>query len=775
MRTSGTTTVRAAAFVLAAGVMGLATLRSVDAAQARPKVQKAKSVATKSTTPTFARNVRPLLVKYCVACHGKSDPSAGLNLDRFASEATAGQDLGTMEKAVARVMSGEMPPTPTKPSMAERKAFQGWLTAAQNAQCQLEDPGRVTIRRLNREEYNNTVRDLLGTKLRPADDFPGDDVGNGFDNMGDVLSLSPLLLEKLLDSADKLAREAVLVPRVFTRHYDSDGFQGGSLGEGPNGGRLLFSSGTTTKEVKIAAGGDYRLRVQSWAQLAGPEPPKMTVYVDEKPVTTFTVTEKKPKLFEVPVNLSDGAHKVGVQFINDYYNAETKEDRNLGFDYVELTGPLSAPIYPASHRRIVPYEPANGKEESTAREFIRAFAKRAFRRPPTNDDLERLMAVWRSGFKGGSFDEGMRLAVQACLSSPRFIFRQEQDPPGTVGKVRALDGYEVATRLSYFLWSSMPDDELFALAASGKLTNPTVIRSQVQRMIADPKCQALADNFAGQWLQLRKLAIVDPDPVRFPGVDTTVKADMATETKDFFLAILRNGRPITDFIDSNYTFLNERLAKHYGIPGVTGDQFRKVALSGDRGGVLTQASVLLVTSNPTRTSPTKRGKWVLENIFNAPPPPPPPGVSDIKDEKTRIQATTLRKLMEEHRKNPSCAVCHQKMDPIGFGMENFDPVGRWRDKEGEGSIDSSGTLPGGVSFKGPAQLKQILLRDKAKFARALGEKMLTYALGRGTDSRDRCALDDIAAKAIKANYRFDALVAAVATSDPFLKRKGSVK
>ena len=596
-------------------------------------------------------------------------------------------------------------------------------------------------------------------------------MGNGFDNMGDVLSTSPLLMEKILDSAEKLARDTITVPRTFTRHLDANRLKGGAITVHEEGGALQYSGGRSSEEVKLSAPGDYRLRVQAWGQQAGPEPAKMRLWVDDQAVGTFEVPNTKGRIFETPpVKIADGTHKLGVEFLNDYYDAKTKADRNLGIDFLELTGPTGAVNYPAAHRRIVPFEPEKGQEEATARGFLGAFASKAFRRPATPQDMDRLMEVYHAGAKGGSFDEGMRLGVEACLASPRFLFRLEQDPKGASGKVRALDGYEVASRLSYFLWSTMPDDTLMDLAAKGQLVRPAVIRQQVVRMIADPKAQAFANNFAAQWLNLRKLSIVEFDTKQYP-MTPDLRRDMATETKDFFLGVLRNGRPISDFIDGKYTYVNGRMAELYGIPGVTGDEFRKVSLTGERGGVLTQASVLTVTSNPTRTSPTKRGKWVLENIFGTPPPPPPPGVSDIPSEGHKLEGMTLRQLMEEHRKNPACAVCHQKMDPIGFGMEHFDPIGRWRDQEGKFPVNATGTLPNGQSFDGSGQLEKILLADKAKFARALAEKLLTYALGRGVDYKDKCALDAAVAGAAPGGYRLDALVTAVATSDPFLKRK----
>ena len=760
------TTVRTAALALAVGTMGAATLRSFAVV---PAPQKPKKVVA---APTFAKDVRAVFAQNCVACHGANSPAAGLNLAKYKTEAQALADLGTMEKAMGRIVAGDMPPGGGLPA-ARRKPFQGWTENALAAQCRLADPGRVTLRRLNRDEYNRTVHDLLGTDLRPADDFPGDDVGNGFDNMGDVLTTSPLLMEKLMDSAERLAHEAVYVPRVRTRRIEAAGFEGGSIGALDTGGAVISSGGVSARELKNMAPGEYRLRVSAYAFPAGPELPKFRLLVDGKSVGEFQTAGKRPKTFEVAVPVSlvgDGPHKVGIEFLNDYYVEATKEDRNLGVEWVEMTGPLGAPTYPANHRRIVPYEPEKGQEEATARKFLGAFASRAYRRPATPADLDRLMPVYEAGAKGGTFDEGMRLGVQAVLSSPRFLFRLEQDPAGSGGKVRALDGYEVASRLSYFLWSTMPDATLLDLAAKGQLVRPAVIKAQVRRMIADPKAQAMADNFASQWLNLRKLSIVEFDEKQYP-VTPQLRADMAEETKRFFMGVLRNGRTISDFVNGPYTYVNDRMASFYGLPGVTGAEWRRVPLTGARAGVLTQASVLTVTSNPTRTSPTKRGKWVLENLFGTPPPPPPPGVSDIPDEAHKIEGKTLRQLMEEHRKNAACAVCHQKMDPIGFGMENFDPIGRWRKMEGKFPVDASGVLPGGVKFNGTQELRKILLQEKPQIAKAIAEKMLTYALGRGVDFKDKCALEETLREAGPSGYRLDALVAAVATSDPFLKKK----
>jgi len=348
----------------------------------------------------------------------------------------------------------------------------------------------------------------------------------------------------------------------------------------------------------------------------------------------------------------------------------------------------------------------------------------------------------------------------------------EVDPKANPTASRNLNGYELATRLSYFLWSSMPDDRLMALAADGSLSKPAVLEQEVRRMLRDPKAKALADNFASQWLTLRKLAIINPDAKQFPNYTKEFRDSMATETKSFFNAIVSEDRSVLDFIDGKFTFVNGLLAKHYGIPNVVGNEFRKVSLVGtERGGVLTQASVLTVTSNPTRTSPTKRGRWVLEQILGTPPPPPPPGADVLKDEGKTITAKTLRERMIQHRQDPSCASCHSKMDPLGFGLENFDPIGGWRTMEGEIPVDATGELPDGTKFNGPTQLKALLMKEKDLFVKSLSEKLLTYALGRGIDLSDKCHIDTIAKQTAKSGYKFSAMINAIVNSDPFKKRR----
>jgi hypothetical protein len=502
-------------------------------------------------------------------------------------------------------------------------------------------------------------------------------------------------------------------------------------------------------------------------------------------IVEVKATQEKPQVYEVRVTVPDaGKRRFAIAFVNDYYKADAPDpkerDRNLAVNALEVQPPAGAinpAALPASHKRILFQTPKTaGERLPVARAVLRRFAARAWRRPVTDAEVERLVRYVNLAAKeGDSWERGIQLAVTATLVSPNFLFRVETDKKAGNAKTKQVVGdYEMASRLSYFLWSSMPDDELLTLAAQRKLQNPAVLAAQVKRMLRDKKARALADNFAGQWLQLRKLKTVSPDPARFAGWNNGLRDAMGQETTLFFQHIVREDRPVLDFLDARYTFLNEALARHYGIEGVTGNQFRRVALSeaSHRGGVLTQASVLTVTSNPTRTSPVKRGKWVLDNILGTPPPPAPPGVAELPDDKKGPLTGTLRQRMEQHRTNPACASCHQRMDPIGFGLENFDAVGGWRTRDGDAPVDASGTLPGNVKFSGPAGLRKILLGKKDVFTRSLSERLLTYALGRGVENYDKCNVDAIAKTTAASGYKFSALVTAIVQSDPFRLRRG---
>jgi hypothetical protein len=579
------------------------------------------------------RDVAPLIGKYCLRCHSAVKPRGGVRLDRDTDDDAVRKNRALWEKAGDNLRAGDMPPAGAKrPTAAEMDVLLRWFdTVVYKVDCTgPRDPGRVTIRRLNRAEYNNTIRDLVGIDFKPAKDFPADDVGYGFDNIGDVLSLPPLLMEKYLAAAEKIINEA-------------------------------------------------------W---------------------------KRPEV----------------------------------------------------RKRLLPRPPRRGG----MLENLRQFASRAYRRPATDDEVRRLMRLVRLAREQGDAPEvGAKLALQAVLVSPHFLFRVERDPPG---KEDLISQFELATRLSYFLWSSMPDDHLFRLAREGKLRESAVLQAQVKRMLADHKARALAENFARQWLNLRTLDTFNPDPKRFPAFTPALRQDMLRETEMFFLHVVRQDRGVLDFLDADYTFVNGRLARHYGLKGVTGASFRQVSLAGTpRGGVLTHGSVLAVTSNPTRTSPVKRGKWVLENILGTPPPPPAPDAGELKEGELK---GTLRQQMEQHRRNPSCANCHARMDPLGFGLENFDAVGAWRTHDGKHPIDASGVLPDGSKFDGPRQLRKVLLAKKEQFVRCLAEKLLTYALGRGAQRSDRCFIEEIAKSTAKQDHRFSTLVLEIVKSDPFQKRRG---
>ncbi|MBX3119642.1 MAG: DUF1592 domain-containing protein [Fimbriimonadaceae bacterium] len=739
---------------------------------------------TAPTGPSFEKEIQPLITKLCVKCHTGATPAAGLNLASFKTEAQVLKGKDAWEKVSRNVSSGHMPPMGSaQPTKVERQKIVEYIDKLLSRDCVVRDPGRVTIRRLNRTEYNNTIRDLLGVPFTPADDFPADDVGYGFDNIADVLSISPLLMEKYLDAAEKITEKAIVVQPVQTRRYSGDELAASS---GVNIVREtiagMYSAGSVTADHDFKKAGTYKIKIVAFGDQAGPEPAKMAVKLGNQRLTVFDVkaTPANPSTYELPLEMKAGKVKISAEFINDYYQPQDPDpknrDRNLYVASLEIIGPIEdmKPI-PESHRRLIFVQPTPGKEKEAATQILNRFASRAWRRPATTAEVERLTRfVDMTKRDGAPFEKGIQLAVQAVLVSPSFLFRLELDERPTDLKVqRTLNNYELASRLSYFLWSSMPDDELYKLAEQGKLSDPAVLEGQTLRMLKDPKARALADNFASQWLEIRKLNYLSPDAKLFPEFSEQLRKDMWQETLLFFDHIVRQDRPILEFLDSKYTFLNERLANLYGIAGVTGNQFRMVTLKdAKRGGVLTQASVLTITSNPTRTSPVKRGKWVLEQILGTPPPPPPPGVGNLSEERKKIEGKTIRQRLEQHRSDPACANCHKGMDTLGFGLENFNAIGQWRTSDEGMKIDSAGAMPDGAKFKGPTDLKVYLLAKKPQFVRAFGEKMLIYALGRGLTSADKCHIDEIAKAAEGGNYRMSTVILAVVKSDAFRKRRG---
>ena len=724
---------------------------------------------------------------------------ADLRLDRFADEQEALRHPGVWDDVLRMARSGKMPPPGSpRPGVSELAAVTAWIEGrrAEMAAFRVLQPGRVTARRLNRAEYNNTVRDLLHVEISPADSFPVDDSGYGFDNIGDVLSLSPLLMEKYLGAAGRLARATVWdQPRTieatrFRIQAVRDAANPAAIGrvspytadgsirltyDFPAKGFYEFAFGAIDRRQRSEVDGRYLPDIE-------PPPRLMTMHIDGRRMATKAVEAAQyfDRNERVTHLLEPGESEIWLGFVDfDGKPMDPNSEfsrRKLWVDYLEINGPYDGePLpLPASHKRVVICRP-EGEEpwRPCAEEIVARLARRAYRRPPTEQEVQRLMRLANESMWQGETFEGMvQTVLQAVLVSPQFLFRIERDVAGAAdGAPRSIDSFELAARLSYFLWSSMPDDDLLAAAEDGRLNRPDELKRQLRRMLDDPRSVALVENFGGQWLQLRNLAQTEPDPARFPEFDDELREAMLGESEHFFESIVREDRSILEFLDSDYTFLNERLARHYGIEGVSAKQFGRVKLPDDRrGGLLGQASVLTVSSYPTRTSPVLRGLWVLDTLLGQSPPPPPPDIPELEVQGGQGGAT-LREQLETHRASDGCMSCHLVMDAIGFGLENYDAVGKWRKTDGSLPLDASGTLPGGLSFESPAGLRRILVDTEAgSFTRHLAKKLLTYAIGRGVDRRDNPAIDKIQRKVEAADYRFSAVIEGIVSSLPFRMR-----
>ena len=637
----------------------------------------------------FARQASPFLQQYCNGCHGGPRPKASLDLESFGPGTLMYQRRKVWESVRHMLSEREMPPSgKAQPTEEERIRFVQFVNE-ELARFDCDDldlPGRVTARRMNRAEYNNTVRDLVGIDFQPAEDFPLDEVGYGFDNIGDVLSLSPLLMEKYLDAAEEIVERAYrreeaawppalrIEAETFRSHVpDHVRAEDQAMG--------FYREGTASRLLTVDREGEYMLRIRAWGDQAGPDPARLSVRVDRQEARILDVGARRssPGAYPVEMRLSEGAHRLELGYVNNYNQQdnpveELNGDRNLFVDHVVLEGPLGLPAPPPSepYSRLFTEMPEPGGERESARRILAPFAARAWRRPPSPSQLDRLLDLVQASLDSrAGFEESVLVAVKAVLASPRFLFRWEMAGEG-VGEsgsgARALDPWELASRLSYFLWSSMPDDELRDLAGSGALLEEEVLERQVRRMIASPKADALVVHFAGQWLQFRNLETVAPDPESFPDFDEALRQAMRRESELFFGAVMREDRSLLDLLDADFTFVNRRLADHYGMEGDFGPEFRRIPLDGGsvRGGILTQASTLALTSNPTRTSPVIRGKWVLEQILGTPPPPPPPDVEELEEDGESAEGASLRERLERHRAKAECATCHAKMDPIGF-------------------------------------------------------------------------------------------------------------
>jgi Protein of unknown function (DUF1592)/Protein of unknown function (DUF1588)/Protein of unknown function (DUF1587)/Protein of unknown function (DUF1585)/Protein of unknown function (DUF1595)/Planctomycete cytochrome C len=758
------------------------------ASSARPsKAASSVNRAPKSQSArlSFEKDAQPLLSRNCAACHNSELASGGLNLAKFSNAGSILQHREGWERIVQKVRTGEMPPEglPRVPAAQIESLVKLVQGEFENADRNVKpDPGRVTARRLNRNEYSNTIRDLLAVDFRAERDFPTDDSGHGFDNMSDVLTISPILMEKYLAAAERIASRAIGADPLPKKPLEA---------EYHIKHKTIRRVDATTIEAthRLDWDGEYIVRIGLPGE-RGPEGKPVTLgfWMNGRLLQTSQVETKPSKLeyfdpysdAELRLALPAGDHVFRAGFINDdFVKGLSEKDvynnkKNKFLNSISFVGPFPAKVEKPSRKKILTCDPATGA--ACVDRILSTLARRAYRRPVTKAEvasLARFVAMAKA--EGRSVEQGIQLAIQAMLVSPHFLFRIERDmDPNDPSKVHRISDLELASRLSYFLWTSMPDDELLGIAEAGKLRQPGVLQTQVKRMLADERSSALADNFAGQWLETRNLDSITPDPKKFPEWGPELRDSMKTETRMFFESMLRENRPLSEFLDAKYTFLDERLGRHYGIEGVSGGTFRRVELATDqRGGILSHASILSISSYPTRTSPVIRGKYLLQNFLGAPPPAPPPDVPTL-DEEAVGNAGSLRQQLEKHRSNATCASCHTRMDVLGFGLENYDAIGKWRTMDGKFPVDVSGTFPNGKSFSTPAEMKALLKEELPDFARCIIEKMLTYSLGRGLEKYDRRTVAEIGRKLSASGYQFQTLIDGIVTSLPFQSRRGEL-
>jgi hypothetical protein len=767
----------------------------------------AATAAAEKLEPRPAMDValEPFVTSYCVDCHSGAEAEAGLALDKLLEAPSVPHRRLQWQRVVERLQAGEMPPEEFgQPEPDEKDAVLKWLAAElADPDCsQPQDPGRVTLRRLNRTEYQNTIRDLTGVEFDAASIFPRDELGFGFDNNGDVLSMPPVLLEKYLQAAEEIAAKAINTPETMLDPIEE--FSWGELRGGDSAGRgsrALHSNGRIWADTEIDKGGLCAVRVKAFATQAGDEPTKMQVVVNEEVVRTFDVEadHTDPQTYVALFRPEPGPQIVAVEFINDTWEPWAKDperrDRNLFIMSIAVVGPskhLGADL-PESHRKLLTWSPdykdwAKGDSwREPTREQIARLLIRAYRRPPTAEEIDRLAELVGARERGDSYERAMQLVLQATLVSPQFLFRGAED--SAAEGVRDLNDYELASRLSYFLWSSMPDEELLKLASKRKLCNK--LDEQVERMLESERADQLIRNFGEQWLETRKLESLEKNAERFPEYDDDLRAAFREETYRLLEEVVRNDRSLTTLLSADYSFVNAKLAEHYGIEKFDEavaakdddeasdedddadelDDFIRIDLPKERrAGILAHGSVLAVTAFEDRTSPVLRGKWVLDHLLADPPPPPPPDAGALPEATGEHAHKSLRERLEIHRDNPSCAVCHNRMDPLGMAMENFDAIGRWREFDGKDKIDSSGELPDGRKLAGPDGLRDVLLADFARVRRSIAERLLIYALGRGLEPSDECAIKEVVAAAEANGDTFSSMVRAIAKSAPFTRR-----
>lgn len=796
---------------------------------------------------TFVDVIRPLLQKHCVRCHGGDEPKAGLNVDRLGADMFVAKSGGVWHEIADRVNLGKMPPKGEPAlSLEDLTRLNHWIAREQQRATALarQTGGQIVLRRLNRTEYRNTIRDLLGVNHDPALELPEDPAAHGFDNIGDALSMSSLHMEKYLHAARKAIDLAIVTGPEPMRerwrfhaqrrkkdghgyYYANDTAEGNQPNQKNRGRFIAWTLGDGSKDHKTEGfehlhpvreeeyrthvlraidftypqKGEYIVRVRAFGHYPGnvqPEsnyfgPPRLHVSSNGIEVLARDVEAPpdEPKVYEARFfseavrttvfvrNRYDFAYNHIDQVLKKRMNSHAVDypQPYLAVDWYEIDGPVYDCWPPASHQRLLFPSENRDQDDVYAREVLTRFARRAYRRPVANEEIDRLVA----GFvkvrpDKASFEEAIKVPLIAVLCSPDFLFLSETHPQDAK---QPLSDHELAARMSYFLWSSMPDDELFGLAEAGRLGDDKVIDEQVARMLADPRSRQMVKNFAGQWLGLRQLGRVVPDRKLFPLYDLHLQESMAGETESFFAELLDHDHSVLKLLDSDFTTLNERLARFYDIPDVKGDHFRKVALKPEyqRGGLITQASILTITSNGTRTSPVKRGVWILENLLADRPPPPPPNVGEIQPQVPGVGKTSVRERLAIHRSVTACAACHARIDPLGFALENYDASGRYRTQEssrsqldtqrGDPKIDASGELPDGRAFSDVHDLKKLLVQDEDRFLKCFCQKLLTYALGRGLEFADRETVDRLRQSMKPDGYRLRGLIANIIKTEAF--------
>jgi hypothetical protein len=821
--------------VLALTSSSRATAHSASA----PYEETMSGAALEAHLAAFDTSIRPFLSDHCLMCHNDTRKKGGLSLRGFRSAEAVVGDPDTWDKVLEKLRTGEMPPEDDpRPDPDDVVRVSRWIeeTIEHADRTAPLEPGRVTVRRLNRAEYNNTVRDLLGVDLRPADDFPQDDSGYGFDTIGDVLSVPPVLMERYLIAAERVARTAVFghgpmratlsrySPRARTvqpltavpARYDVTGlsmpnavhathrfpvtgeyvvrvFIGGSRPRGADPIRLALwvdgrQADTATLSGEDAAsffenkqdfGGrtyEFRTRVEAGDRWVAATLPSLfeglpASYAGPNPATRVL----PPRVFVPPSTATpERIERLRKRFEQEEEEASKVPVNDVRVWHFEIAGPLTQPAGPSAESvaRIFTCGHAAGAHGAACpKKILTDVAARAYRRRVGPADVTPLLRLFdEARAEGDAFEEALVVPLQAMLVSPDFLFRVEGGRGGD--GPQPLTDHQLAARLSYFLWSTMPDGPLRALADSGQLQKPDVLEGEVRRMLRDPRARSLVQEFGGQWLQIRALESVAPDKERFPAFDDYLRLSMRRETELFFERIVGEDRSILEFLDASYSVVNERLAAHYGLPGVTGPEFRVVELpKAQRGGIITQASVLTVSSYATRTSPVLRGKWILENLLHSPPPDPPPGVANL-DERPAAAGLSVREQLQAHRADPTCASCHRRMDPLGFGLENYDAIGAWRETDRDEPVEAWGELPDGRRFEGPDQLRAILADEREAFTKAMAAKLLTYALGRGPTAADRRTARQVARVLPARDYRFSALVLELVNNPAFRMHRG---